>query len=212
MGMISQEQAQAALGPYHAIFSEVMWDAWTIWQRDIAPRVPMYQRRTLTNVMHDLAAAKLEAALGSDPAVRIRRTQDRVTFYLPKAEILIRVKKFKPDFTVSNYPTKAARKFNNNETLPGFPSYVRLTLGYQLDRHATNVTGVYLAVQREERALWFYELPRPGAEVLPLQPQPVLPGLGGAEKQTKPARRVKPAPHLRVVKNEKKVGGEDEET
>ena len=127
--------------------------------------------------MQDIIARELRTRLGSTPGVRIPDpSKDRFWLYLVPYGLMVRVKKLKGDFTISNYPTDTAQAFNGQAALPGVPDGPRLTLGYRLTPGNEQFLGTFVALIKGYYVMWKYELAfNPGGGVTIIADPPELP-------------------------------------
>lgn len=174
--LITQDAAIAALSDFHSELSAAIYAAWATWQADFAPQLPRFFGRTQCCNLHDLAMRELTTRIGGHQRVTLSNNQAPNRFYalIEPEGILLRIKKVDSLFRVRNYRTRTAQRFNDQRPLPGVPDVPRLTLAYQLSPDRTELLGVFIALLRVDTVIWKYELPAPGAQVLPLPAQGTL--------------------------------------
>jgi hypothetical protein len=180
--LLTIEDAQNKLAPYHPIILESIEAAWREWTEKFAPSLP-WPRRTLPACMHELIERELRTRLGSLPGIVLSDTDnDRFFIHLGDADVLLHVKKLDDRLRPRNYPTDGAIKFNGQEDLPAVPDAPRVTLGYRVSETRDQLVGVFVAFLKNDDLQWFYELthgPDGGASIVPDYPSLPLaaPGL-----------------------------------
>ncbi len=179
--LITKEQAQAVLEPYHPVFFEVVEAAWVAWCRDHAPKFAG-PRRALQVCMNELMEQDFRMRLGArTDEIRMpppHPASNRFWLEFLQRGVLVFMKKFKNAHQISNYPTNAAEDFNGQRVLAGIPSLPRITLGYFVTKTADELAGTHVAFLLGKKAQWSYELrrdPGPGGRIFVPQDQPTLP-------------------------------------
>ncbi len=175
--LITRSRAEAILAPYHAPFSESITCAFANWREFGAPNQPLFRQRTLANYVQDRVDVELRTRLGANENVTMSKPRRDRFWMLIKGGgdmALVRIKKLNPDFTTSNYRTKAAIRFDQQQELDSIPSAPRITLGYRLNRGATAMVGLWVVFLQGNEVLWKYELVD-GPEGTATHSEPTLP-------------------------------------
>lgn len=158
-GMITREQAEEALSDLNPVFHAAVAEAWRQWAQGHAPLYPRPRIRTIAACMNQTVEDQLRMRLGAVPGIVIPDPdKDRFWVHATGPNILVFVKKFNDDFSISNYPTQRARRFNGQQAVFDIPAAPRVTLGYVLKATRDAIVGTYVAFLKNNVLQWKYEL------------------------------------------------------
>lgn len=162
MGMIGVDEAITLLKPVLPDLRLCVREGWEAYLRSVPQLVPLASPGFRAHAVHEFVLEEVRHRIGGNhpqqAQIAERTTKRRFLVYWRK-RLALQFKKLGPDFLTANYPTGTALKFDRQEPdLPECPPYPKLTVGYQLDEFAANLTGVYVAFRVGKECVWWYNL------------------------------------------------------
>ena len=157
------------------------------------PNRDLHSNRTRANILYDLMVDQARREFRGIRDAELIEPPSGVTLLTIRDKVCIRFKKLDDDGLPSNYPTPAAKDWENGEDLPGIPSSLqRLSLGYRLNKLQTAVRDVLISNSLAGRLLYDIILEEPNDGVILLDDKTNNSGSGGQSQ--KPQRRVRIRP------------------
>lgn len=203
-GIISETEAIGRIGPeLLAVLAQIPHRAWKRYQEGVAPNFANPPSRQLAVSMHTLMIEEAERAL-VDRSERVTWRYGRALLSVAQG-VVVQFKLLDDEGLPQNYPTEMANDFANQVEIEGIPPGVRLTLGYELDRHRTAIASVSLLCQRGERVEWRRDL-ETTQRTIPIFAGTPLPSDGADSPQATPQRRLKPKDAMVEKKKDPKTG------
>jgi hypothetical protein len=195
--MISLDEAQRILGPYHGDLLDCTMNGWNVFISQIAPNYPPFEKRTRRNLVNNLIMHEVTKCFFEVPGTHISTFHGRSVLQI--GPLVVRFKKVDEDLRTSNFPTPTALLFDGQAPLPGIPRGDRVTVGYLLNEFETSILGVFVILAKSDSVLWSYEL-SVAMDLVELFPRGTDRPISEAME---PTTRVKPRKtNLRLVKPE----------
>lgn len=158
--ILSQIDAERLLGPHHDTLWNCVSEGWRRYQEDVAPLYSRPSPSFRANAVHELIIDEVRARFSDVPKTEIleRSRLDRFLLHVDP-DVLLQFKKLDADLRTKNYPTRRSRDFQAQVPLMELPNAHRLTVGYQLNSAATELTSVLVTYPLSSGSpRWWYEL------------------------------------------------------
>lgn len=166
MHLISPQDAQATLNPYHHVLEKCIRRGWARYSEVIPKELPMPSPRGKANMIHEFIINEARVLLTGIEGIIVNDSIDGRFLVNIENRVLLQFKKLNRAFETSNYPTRTARAFNAQEEIAGLPRCVRLTVGYRLNRLGTELAGIYILFGTKNRPSWRYDLRAPERDMV----------------------------------------------
>lgn len=156
------------------------------------PNLELHSSRTRANILYDLMVDQARREFRGVRNTELIDPPSGVVLLAIEDRVCLRFKKLDDDGLPSNYPTLAARDWENGEDLPGIPSSLqRLSIGYRLNKLQTAVRDVLISNTLAGRLLYDIVLEAPSENVFLIDDGRNDSGSGsGGAQAAKPQRRV----------------------
>jgi hypothetical protein len=159
------DQVREMLAPWLPILADLPRRAFERWKRQVAAGFLGASPSTRASAVHDFMIHEAEKAFGGNVIRRRGRW-----LWLAAERLVVQFKKLGPSGKPRTYPTPAALEFDTQIEIPNLPPGMRVTLGYSLDRDATEVTEVRLVALHGDDVIFSEEIGDAPQAVLQLHP------------------------------------------
>jgi hypothetical protein len=151
--ILSYEQVQKRLEKYWKTLEQLPRRALAKYKKHVAAKLAQPSGRLRATAMHDFMIDELRVLFGADLIYSNGRW-----LLQPSQDLVVQFKKVNSKGRTSNYPTQTALNFETQLLLPGFPTCMRITCGYRLDKTNTEVADVSLIARDGDRVVWHESL------------------------------------------------------
>jgi hypothetical protein len=188
--MLTHAQARLTFAPFMSTISESFWGARQEYDRLDADLVTRLSLRTQSSIKRDLIVSQLQVALDRLEGVTTKSYRGLLVFLFGGGRIAARVKKLGPTLLVRASKTRQSEGYLQQE-LPEMPEpTARVQLGY-ITQIGVSIAKAFIVLQVGSKVEWAIEVPWPGEDAAPVQPNPD-PG----PIQPSRGRRVRPRANL----------------
>lgn len=173
-----------------AVFRDCLASAWEKWTEHFRPFIPTPSSRGLANILHELIIEEARQRFGNIPGVNIRDNVlgGRFLLELRDARLIVQFKKLTQDFVTVNNPTPASLTFDRQQPIDDFPTWPRLTVGYQLSAYGTSLE-MYLAYIIGDECIWYHNLESAESSIMLEFPDLVGPSAADLEQAEEERQR-----------------------
>jgi hypothetical protein len=137
--LLTQAEADHLLAPYKAVLLTILHGALDDWH-DTLTRQPTttggLTARTRASFVHDRAVARLAAALGDHPGLRLKKARGGLFVVIVHDRLVLKIKKLDKRLRSRNIATQQTLAFATQEPITGMDgvnSATNATAGYVLD-------------------------------------------------------------------------------
>jgi len=161
LSLVSETEARSILRPFERLLFECVLDAWASWSSICAshPHVRIASRgRGRSGLVYELIVENVRTRFQEIKNVAVTEARGFVEIYID-GKVALRFKKVNNKLRSSNYPTKQQLLYSNQLPLFGDSLVAaRLTVGYQLDPTASEITKVAVIYPKGRNPVWAYTI------------------------------------------------------
>ena len=155
MDLIDLEQAHELLRPRIPAFMGALTETSERWNNHYDTRP--FDSSSRATIWHREIVFRTASALSADPGVEFRNRQNQ-KYFLLEGRIAVRVKQLRTGLLTSNYPTRTARMWELQQSLPGMEPGARLNFGYRLNEIGTQVEDAFVTLPIGDTQAWVIQL------------------------------------------------------
>jgi hypothetical protein len=157
MRKLSRDRALALIEPHKERFWRICEESWERWMQH--PDRTLLHPRTRANLIYDwmLDAARREFA-GVPSAEFVEIESKGLTMLRLDGQLLVRFKKLDESRMPRNYPTRHAREYNLQMSLPEIPAATRVFCGYRLNKFETEIRDVSITCTNGAGIAWYIDI------------------------------------------------------
>ena len=167
MRRLSRDRALTLIEPHKERFWRICEEPWERWLQ--LPDRTLLHPRTRANLVYDwmLDTARREFA-GVVGAEFVEVVSKGLTLLRLDGQLLIRFKKLDESRMPRNYPTRHAREYNQQMSLPEIPTATRVFCGYRLNKFETEIRDVSITCTNGVGVAWYIDIERAEPAVIRL--------------------------------------------